>query len=231
MDGYIKINKFNFNDMVEHSSILIIGKRRTGKSFLERDILYHKRNISSGIVVSPTEKVNPFYKDFISECYIYNKFSNEILDSVFKRQYSLLDKNKSGYTHKKNSDLMIVMDDCLNSRTDLNTDAMTELFFNNKHHEISFIMSQQYPFGMRPEYRGNIDYVFLFREDNDSYIKRIYEYYGYIFSDFATFKQIFLDITENYGCLVINNRDNSNDYRKKVFWYRAQETPEFKFGK
>ena len=37
------------------------------------------------------------------------------------------------------------------------------------------------------------------------------------------FDQVFMQVTDNYGVMVINNRLRSNDIRKKSFWYKAQK--------
>lgn len=57
------------------------------------------------------------------------------------------------------------------------------------------------------------NYVFLFKENNVSQIYKSYERYKSMFSDFDNFKQIFDDVTNNYGTLVINE--------EKCFWYKA----------
>ena len=43
------------------------------------------------------------------------------------------------------------------------------------------------------------------------------------------FNKYFMEVTDNYGKLVIDNRVHSKDITKKVFWYKAKETPEFKW--
>ena len=44
---------------------VFIGKRNTGKSTLVKDIMYHKKHLPAGIVLSGTEEGNHFYSDFI----------------------------------------------------------------------------------------------------------------------------------------------------------------------
>jgi hypothetical protein len=36
--------------------------------------------------------------------------------------------------------------------------------------------------------------------------------------------------TENFECLVINNNAKSNQLKDQIFWYKAQEHPDFKLG-
>ena len=38
----LKIKKFDIKSMAEHATIAMIAKRASGKSYLTREILYHK---------------------------------------------------------------------------------------------------------------------------------------------------------------------------------------------
>ena len=45
--------------------IVLIGRRDTGKSYLVRDLLYHKQDIPVGTVISGTEGANSFYSSIM----------------------------------------------------------------------------------------------------------------------------------------------------------------------
>jgi hypothetical protein len=36
--------------------------------------------------------------------------------------------------------------------------------------------------------------------------------------------------TENYECLVINNNSKSNQLYDQIFWYKAEQRPNFRLG-
>ena len=75
--------------------------------------------------------------------------------------------------------------------------------------------------GIPPEMRSNFDYIFLLAEDFISNRKRLYD--QILVCSTLMFQQSFLDVTENYGCMVIDNRVHSKDITK-VFWYKAKTT-------
>ena len=50
--------------------IAILGKRGSGKSEIIRTIMYYSRDILTGIVISPTESGNSFYKQFIPDLFL-----------------------------------------------------------------------------------------------------------------------------------------------------------------
>ena len=230
----IPIKKFNINEMVDYCTIAIIAKRASGKSFLTREILYQKKNIASTVVISRTEKLNSFYSEFIPDIYIYSEYTNDILSRIFNRQSIMNECNKKRKSENKkckDDTLMLIMDDCMSSKGSwVNDPNILELFFNGRHHHISFILTMQYSVGIPPEMRSNFDYIFLLAEDIISNRKRLYEHYAGMFPTFDIFQQVFTDITEDYGIMVIDNRIHSKNITDKVFWYKAKKTPTFKIG-
>ena len=109
-------------------------------------------------------------------------------------------------------------------------DFVLSIFNEGRHFQLSFILTMQYSLGIQPELRSNFDFIFLLGEDMISNRKRLYEHYAGMFPNKDIFDQVFLQVTQNYGCMVINNRVRSTDLKKKVFWYRAKKTPIFTVG-
>ena len=60
--------------------------------------------------------------------------------------------------------------------------------------------------------------------------KKLYEHYAGMFPSRELFDQVFLQVTDDYGVMVINNRLRSSDIRKKVFWYKAKKRGELSVG-
>jgi hypothetical protein len=230
----LPIKRFNISDMVDHCTIAMIAKRATGKSFLTREIMYHKRHIAAAVAISRTEKLNSFYSEFIPDSYIFSEYDSSILNRIYDRQAKINEDNKIRIKNKektKDDTLMLIMDDCMSSKgTWLKDPNITELFFNGRHHHLSFILTMQYAVGIPPEMRSNFDYVFLLAEDTVNNRRRLYEHYAGMFPTFDIFQQVFSDITENYGVMVIDNRVHSKNITDKVFWYRAKTVPTFKIG-
>ena len=230
----LPIKKFNISDMVDHCTIAMIAKRATGKSFLTREIMFQKKNIIAAIAISRTEKLNSFYSEFIPDSYIYSEYTSDILTRIYNRQSIMNEDNKRRLKENKqpkNDSLILIMDDCMSSKgTWLKDPNILELFFNGRHHHMSFILTMQFSLGIPPEMRSNFDYIFLLAEDQVSNRRRLYEHYAGIFPTFDIFQQVFSDLTENYGILVINNRVHSKNITDKIFWYKAKKVPTFKIG-
>jgi hypothetical protein len=88
----------------------------------------------------------------------------------------------------------------------------------------------QFSLGIPPELRSNFDYIFLLAEDFTSNRKRLYEHYAGMFPTLSIFEQVFGEITENFGVMVIDNRIHSKNIADKVYWYKAKDVPDFTVG-
>lgn len=231
----IKLQKFDLSSIPDDATICMCAKRGSGKSFLIRDLMYHKRDFPAGMVLSPTDQMNQEYTSYIPSTFIHNEYRPEMLSNMFMRQRLMIDQNKERTAKGKSPrDLraFLIMDDCLASKGEWGKDPnIANMFYNGRHYKILYIFSMQFPLGLKPEFRSNFDYVFLLSEDFLSNQKRYYEHYAGMIPSFDMFRQIFMEVTENYGALVINNKNKkSNKLTDKVFWYRAQEHGPFQVG-
>ena len=50
----LNLKKFDMSKIGNGSIVVMIGKRNTGKSFLVKDLLYYKRDVPIGTVISAT---------------------------------------------------------------------------------------------------------------------------------------------------------------------------------
>ena len=92
MSRKIDLKKFDMSKVGKGSVIVLIGKRNTGKSFLCKDILYYKRDIPIGTVISDTEGSNQFYGKLMPSLFIYEEFNSEIIMKLVKRQDMIIKK-------------------------------------------------------------------------------------------------------------------------------------------
>lgn len=215
----LNIQKFDITSMARDATICLIGKRRTGKSVLLRDIMYNNRSIPKGLVFSGTEHCNPFFRTFIPDMYISKKYDTNVLQNVFKKQSEII--NRDGGPNRKNN-MFMVMDDMLANSNDWKKDEQIKnLLMNGRWYNIFFILTMQYPMGIGPELRSNLDYIFIFRENILANRKRLYENFAGAIPNFSTFNTIMDTCTEDHACLVINNNSASNRLEDIVFWYKA----------
>ena len=214
--------------------VVLIGKRDTGKSFLVRDLLFYQQEIPIGTVISGTEEGNGFYGKMVPKLFVHNEYNTAIIENILKRQRTVLKQIKKEMETYKRSTIdpraFVILDDCLYDNTWSRDKMMRLLFMNGRHWKVMLIITMQYPLGIPPTLRTNIDYVFILRENYIANRKRIYENYAGMFPTFESFCQVMDQCTENYECLVINNNVKSNKLQDQVFWYKADSHNDFKLG-
>ena len=214
--------------------IVLIGRRDTGKSFLVRDLLFYHQDIPIGTVISGTEAGNGFYSSHVPKLFIHDEYNTAIIENILKRQKTVLKQMKREIESYKRSNIdpraFVILDDCLFDDKWTRDKMMRLLFMNGRHWKIMLIITMQYPLGVPPVLRTNIDYVFILREPYLANRRRIYENYAGMFPTFESFSQVMDQCTENYECLVINNNVKSNKLQDQIFWYKAEAHKDFKLG-
>jgi hypothetical protein len=214
--------------------IVAIGKRDTGKTVLISDILFHQQDIPVGTVISGTEEGNGFYSTIVPKLFIHNEYNTVIIENVLKRQRTILKQIKKEMISYKKSTIdprtFVILDDCLFDNQWTRDKIMRLIFLNGRHWKVMLVLSLQYPLGIPPMLRTNIDFVFILRENIIGNRRRIYDNYAGMFPTFEAFCQVMDQCTENYECLVINNNSKSNALLDQIFWYKADLHSNFRLG-
>lgn len=236
----LELKKFNMKNISFDPNknagpvIVLIGRRDTGKSFLVRDLLYYHQDIPIGTVMSGTEAGNGFYSSMVPKLFIHDEYNTAIIENVLKRQKIVLNqikKEKKAYGRCSiDPRTFVILDDCLYDNTWARDKLMRLLFMNGRHWKIMLIITMQYPLGVPPNLRTNIDYTFILREPYIANRKRIYENFAGMFPTFESFCQVMDQCTENYECLVVSNNAKSNKLTDQIFWYKATGHENFKLG-
>lgn len=241
------IEKFKFEDLPTHSSILIIGPRGSGKSSIIRDLITYRinQNKKAICVISPTEKYDPFYSKILPPDCINTTYEPKILDNMFTRQIMMREKyenqmrnneNKVVVTEVNNENsandavqrvdepvdpsLLLIMDDCLNYKKFAKDESLRKLIFNSRCYKITSVITMQYPMPLYPEIRCNFDAVILVRGYEQEYLEKIYYYYCEMFETYDSFKQVYDVLTENFGAMVIvKHGPNNINGTAQIKWY------------
>lgn len=222
----LPIKTFTFKMFVSDPAIIMIAKRGSGKSWVVRAVIEYFRDIPAGLIIAPTDRMNCFYGNFFPDTYIHYEYKSEIIERVLSRQQAIIDKEKEKNAQNKNIDTrcFVIMDDCLGQKGSWVRDKpIQELLYNGRHYKIMYILTMQFPLGITPELRSNFDYIFLLADDYISNLKRMYDHYAGMFPSFDSFRQVFAQLTEDYGAMVIVNRGARKSLFEKIFWYKAPD--------
>jgi hypothetical protein len=236
----LELHKFNLRsitfkpDESKGPVIVLIGRRDTGKSFLVRDLLFHHQDIPVGIVISGTEAGNGFYKNHVPKLFIHHEYNTMLIENVMRRQKAVLKQMERDVAQYRRSTIdprtFVILDDCLYDDKWTRDKLMRGLFMNGRHWKIMLIITMQYPLGIPPALRTNIDYVFVLREPTMNLREKIWRNYASMFPTLESFSSVLDQTTENYECMVIRNNTQSNKLSDQVFWYKAESRPDFRLG-
>jgi hypothetical protein len=215
--------------------IVAIGKKDTGKSFLVRDILFNVQScFPVGTVISATEAVNEFFQSMVPSKLIHDAYSPGIVTNAIKRQMKvkntrLNDKTAKGGSSNVDPRAFLIMDDCLaSSKSWINEESTRFIFMNGRHIDLMTIITMQYPLGITPNLRTNVDFIFILRDNITRNRRIIYDNYAGMFPTFDMFCTFMDQCTENFEGLVICNNVSSNKLEDQVFWYKASDHPPFR---
>ena len=228
----LELKKFDPSTIKSDSVVVFIGKRNTGKSYCMKDILSYHKELPVGVVISPTETANGYFEKFIPNMLIYEEYTPEILKKFLDRQISINKQKKIQEQKYGQTDIdpraFLILDDCLYDKTWPNDKSIRSIFMNGRHYGIFFLITMQHSLGIGPALRGNIDYVFIFKNNIIKEREKIYSHYAGIFNDFQTFCAVMDNCTQNYECIVIDYKTQSNKLEDQVKWYKAKDVGNYK---
>ena len=230
----ISMKKFDMKKIQQDAVCVFIGRRRTGKSTLVKDLLFHHQDIPLGTVISGTEESNSFYSKMIPPLFIHGEYNSVILANFCKRQKMITSKIQqdiaSGTRNNIDPRSFMILDDCMYDDSWTHDKNIRYLFMNGRHYKVFFLITMQYPLGIAPVLRTQVDYVFILKETYLNNRTRIYQNYASVFPTFEFFCQVMDQCTQNYECIVIDNTSQSGTLEDSVFWYKASIHGEFHIG-
>lgn len=223
----LELRKFDPRNLKDDSVVLFIGKRNVGKSFCLKYIMSFHQAIPVGVVVSPTERANHFFESWVPKMLLYDEYTEGTVSKFLDRQIKITDQYNAEKKKYGRTDLdpraFLILDDCLYDKSWPNSKNIRCLFMNGRHYKVFFLITMQYPLGIPPHLRANVDYIFIFRDNQIKNRERIYQQYAGMFPSFDIFSQVMDQCTENFECLVIDNKVQSNKLEDQVFWFKACE--------
>lgn len=228
----LELKRFDPSVIKQDSVVVFIGKRNTGKSVCMKDILSYNKDIPVGVVISPTESANGYFEKFIPKMLVYDEYTPDITKKFLDRQIKLNSEKKQEMKKNGTSDIdpraFLILDDCLYDKSWPNDKSIRSFFMNGRHYKIFFLITMQYCMGVPPILRSNIDYIFIFRNNVMKERQKLYEHYAGMFPTFDIFNTVMDKCTENYECIVIDNKVQSNKLEDQVKWFKARDNLNFR---
>jgi len=227
---------------IECPAIIISACRRSGKTYLTRDILHKMGPIYKwdvAILFSETADFNSDF-DYIPEQFKYNHLDQDLLGKFIEQQEKTMKQHKAMKKRNKSYDkepssVLVIFDDVAHDKKVFHSEKIGKLFILGRHIKMSVIFLTQHLHALAPKFRNNADVICTFRDPNWHNRKCLEE--GFCTLSVANKKlvQKYIDtcLGEAYKCVVIcmykvQQASKMNDY---IYTYKAPEgEPQFKLG-
>lgn len=226
------LDEFDPSDIKMDGTIVAVGKRRTGKTWVFRNLMYlMKDKFKAGIVISQTDELNHFWREYVPEKYIYKKYDPLILEAVFRRQKRIInDKSLTDEEKEVEAPFFILLDDVISDQRLRYDEALIELFVAGRHYKLFILITTQYAKAITPVLRGNTDYCFMMKCIQQKQLESLWEDFGSFVTKTA-FALILEETTEDNECLVVNTCPECVvEPISMMKWWKAVDPGPFKMG-
>jgi hypothetical protein len=186
------------NFTIVNKSVIICGKRGSGKSILCRYLVTQEASEFDEIfVISGTEDANHFYESFIDKRNIFTEFKADWLQSFFS-------KIENQAKNDKKQSVLLILDDVASDQDFKKDNTLQRIFIKSRHYGLSIIVLQQFLYQIAPICRANSDWVFCGQMNQKSSIILADEY---ILGDITKrdFYKLYHKLSSNHSFMVINN--------------------------
>jgi len=225
-------------DLKKNPVCLFIGRRGVGKTFCMECILWYVRYLPEAVVFAATEDGNGTWGRHFPDSFILTKFNDTHLQKVYDRQ---VERNwdrtiamKRGVPDKDlpplKRMLLILEDQGYQGRSLFEKPIVREILMNGRHFGITLFVTLQYCRDIGPGARDQVDYVFAMLDKKVLNRKKLYDDWFGVFPDFDSYDKCMIQCTSNRGVMVMDNTTLSGQIRDSVFWFRATNHGDFRFG-
>lgn len=227
MNTTLQLRKFDISKSRDLSTVILLGKRNTGKSIMAADWLFHKRHaFAAGILMSATEEVTRFFRKQcgIPNEFVYHEFDPDVIQNIIDKQKAWYRDVEAG--RKEPRQVFIVLDDIFFDAKDMFKEKAVRFLFMNGRHIGIFLLITAQSLELPPYVRDNVDYVCVLRQPSNFVRDKLYKT---LFSQFPSYKyfcQVLDNCTENYECLVFDQTQQSNKVVDCFGWYKAKLRPD-----
>lgn len=215
---------FNLLQLPTSATVVLIGKRFSGKTTTIMNIMHHFMNIFEfGYVICASNATREIYRDSIPNAFIHAGISADMIERIVSYQEM---RSKKGNIKP----IFIIFDDLNFDQKLLRSTSMFKLFANGRHYKIFLLLSLQYLKGIGPNCRGNIDAVILHRETVLKNQKKLFDDYACGFKTFDEFRHVFDEVAKERRVLIMMKCEEQKHDFPVFNWKPHYPIPKFKIN-
>lgn len=221
----LKVSSFNPENIKQNFIMVVIGKRRSGKTVLLRDLMFrHRHRFDQVVALSNTEASKEAFMEYVPKCFIYPVNIQHVIDTVNMAR-TLREEGRP-------REILLIMDDCMGQEKIFRHPIFQDIAYNGRNFNFTLVISLQYCMDLPTNLRSQIDYCFAFQETNRANKRRLYEYFFGVFDNLPAFEKTLNQCTVNFEALVLDTTQNTGNLSDQVYYYKARmEIPTFRLGR
>lgn len=215
-------------------SVTVVGKRRTGKSYLVKDLCkkwgMELRRFDEIYVFTKTA-INEWYQEWVPQEYVYDGWDSEKAELIWARAMWKTWMKKH-HNVGRGAKILVICDDLLSDSATHKYDPTLLAFYTaGRHVGISVIYITQKFKGTIPAIRDNTDIVFSFNMFNQNESRQLSEeFLGGLNLRTAMELQDLYANQEQHTCLVVETWRNNRDPAVYLKFYQAENSDDLKTG-
>lgn len=228
--------EFDPDSMPADSAVIVLGKRRTGKSHLVADLLSKVGHKYHDVVVYTGTKFNKFWQRYVPEEYVHEGFQQDHIAKLLKAKEAVvaecIDKSPNGQEHgpECKCETLVLLDDVASEYHLHESKELSQLYTKGRHFKMSPWILTQYAYALSPAIRSNTDYAFIMHQTQRKSKEAIAdEFLSQI--DRKSAASVMSRHTPGYQVMVIDNTVQEDELSKVLSRYQAVENlPDYTLG-
>ena len=211
-------------ELAVDSSVLFLGKRRTGKSFVARDWLAQLWERYGTIVVMTNTKFNGFWQEVMPRDFVHEGFDEDflmfVMDEQRKRCEAASEQGATPEDLERTHAILIILDDVVSDVQVHASQALNQLYSQGRHFKIATWLLTQYVYAISPLVRGNRDITAILYQSHLKGKKAIHEeWLSQVRAGDAA--RILSTTTKDHNVLIVDNSVQSDELEETLAVYKA----------
>lgn len=228
------LNPDNLAQVQPDKLALFFGKRRTGKSFAARWLLFSGRMLFNYALVLTNTDFNHYWQEYFPSSFVH-QFDPLILERLLEAQKAEMDSwIRAGRPRRHNPYKLVVLDDVVGQNFRY-VEVINTFATRGRHYGICVLLMTQYPKMINKAVKTNCDFAFVFFQQTGTEKEAIAEeFFSNAPPDAAMamieeYTEVDLN-SQQRELLVLDQMTPSRDLTKKVFLCQPTDPGEFVVG-
>lgn len=209
-------------------TMVLFGRRRSGKSWAIRFILSNYAHIYRQILVLTNTKQNDFWSEHVPFRFIH-EYSQFVIEKIITHQRSIMAHNKLHADQPEklvNPYMAVILDDVV-SKNLQHDEFLKMLFYEGRHAKIAIFITTQHPKALPPGVRSNADVAVIFPQISEGDVDAIRTQYCNFFENKHDFVLFLNENTKDHGCVIIFMGDPQALPIQRLYHYTAGDPGPF----